>query len=55
MVEELDGEAVVGAAVPAGEETLDDLLGHQLHIADAGQAFGVKVFAWLIGKHHSPR
>ena len=44
VVEVLDGEAVVGAAVPAGEEALDDLPGDQLHVADARQAVGVEVF-----------
>ena len=43
VVEILDGEAVVGAAVPAGEEALHDLTGHQFHVADAGQAFGIEV------------
>ena len=44
VVEVLDGEAVVGAAVAARQEPLDDLARHQLHVADAGEAFGVEVF-----------
>jgi hypothetical protein len=43
VVEVLDGEPVVGAAVPAGQEALDDLPGHQLQLADAGEPLGVKV------------
>src|SRR5262249_6371591 len=43
VVEVLDGEAVVRTAVPAREEPLDDLAGHQLHVSNARQSFAVEV------------
>src|SRR5262249_51843094 len=43
VVEVLDGKAVVGAAVPAGKEALDDLACHQFHVADARQPLGIEV------------
>ena len=43
VVEVLDGEAVIGAAVPAGEEALHHLAGHQLHVPHPRQAVRIEV------------
>ena len=43
MVEILDGEAVVGAAMAAGEEALDDLSGDEFHVADASKPLRIEI------------
>src|SRR5262249_6571179 len=43
VIEILDREAVVGTAMPASEESLDDLPSDQLHVPDARQALGIEV------------
>ena len=42
MVEILDGEAVIGRAMPAGEKPLDHLAGDQLQVPKPGQTVGIE-------------
>ena len=42
MIEVLDRESVIRAAVPSGQESLHDLARHQLAIAQPGKALGIE-------------
>ena len=42
MIEKLDRKAVIRAAMPAGDEAFDDMLGNQFHVANTRESRGVE-------------